>query len=193
VSKGPLIILSGPSGSGKTVVAQRVLEEEGPCLRQSISATTRTRRQSEVDGVHYHFWDRARFEQEITAGAFLEWADVFGSLYGTPKSEVEPYREKGNGVVLVIDVQGAAQVRQQCPDAVSIFLRAPSLEELEKRLRARRSETEASIQRRLTEARRELAQADQYNYQVINADLDQAVAEVRGIIQSLFERAKNAG
>jgi guanylate kinase len=193
VSKGPLIILSGPSGSGKTVVAQRLLEEEGLRLRQSISATTRAPRKSEVGGVHYHFWDREKFEREVKAGAFLEWADVFGSLYGTPKSEVEPYRGKGIGVILVIDVQGAAQVRQQCLDAVSIFLRAPSLEDLETRLRARKSETEAAIQRRLAEARRELEQADQYNYQVINADLDQAVTEVRGIIQSLFERAKNAG
>jgi guanylate kinase len=198
VSKGPLIIFSGPAGSGKTTVVRRVLEKEGSRLRQSVAATTRAARHnaetgvSERDGVDYHFWTRDQFERGIAEGEFLEWADVFGHLYGTPKTEVEPYREQGIGVILVIDVQGAAQVREKCPDAVSIFLRAPGLEDYEQRLRQRNTETEEVIQRRLAGARRELERAGEYDYQVVNDNLDQAVAEVQSIIHSLFERGKNA-
>src|SRR4051794_1735216 len=118
---GPLIILSGPSGSGKSTIVARLLQAADSPLRLSVSATTRPPRPGERDGVHYHFWTRERFQREIEAGGFLEWAEVFGNYYGTPRSEVEPFRARGVGVILDIDVQGAAQVRAQCPDAVSIF------------------------------------------------------------------------
>src|SRR5262245_65284168 len=137
--KGPLIILSGPSGSGKSTIVRRLLASGLP-LRLAVSATTRREREGEQDGVHYHFWTRERFEQEAAAGAFLEWAEVFGNRYGTLRSEVEPYRLRGLGVLLEIDVQGAAAVREKCPDAVSVFLRASSLATYEQRLRDRRSE-----------------------------------------------------
>ncbi len=189
MDKGPLIILSGPSGSGKSTVIRRVLANPDVPLRLSVSVTTRLRRLSEQDGVDYYFWPRERFEQGRKAGEFLEWAEVFGNFYGTPKAEVDAYRERGVGVILEIDVQGAAQVRQAYPQAVSIFLHAASLDlaeelkVLENRLRARHTETEEALQRRLAGARLELARAAEYDYQVINDDLDRAVAEVLRIIK----------
>jgi guanylate kinase len=186
MSKGPLIILSGPSGTGKSTVIRRLLAAHDLPLRLSVSVTTRQPRAGEVDGVDYHFWTRECFEQEIRAGGFLEWAEVFGALYGTLRREVEPVREQGQGVLLEIDVQGAAQVRGHCPEAVSIFLKAPSLETYEQRLRKRHTEREAALQRRLEGARRELARAGEYDHQVVNDDLDRAVVEVEGIIRRQF-------
>src|SRR5262245_42036100 len=114
---GPLIIVSGPAGVGKTTVVNRLLASGDLLLQRSVSATTRTPRPGERDGVDYYFWPRERFEQEAAAGAFLEWAEVHGQLYGTPRRAVEEARQQGVGVVLVIDVQRAAQVRRACPDA----------------------------------------------------------------------------
>ncbi len=183
---GPLIILSGPSGAGKSTVINRLLETSGLPLRQAVTVTTRDRRPGEQDGVHYHFWTRPKFEEELRAGAFLEDAAVFGNLYGTLRREVEPYRAQGMGVILVIDVQGAATVRRKCPDSVSIFLKAPSMEEYERRLRLRHTEDEAAIQRRLTGARREEAQAGAYNHVIVNDTVERTVAELREIIQRSF-------
>jgi guanylate kinase len=187
---GPLFILSGPSGSGKTTVLQKLLQPGGLPLRLSVSATTRPPREGEQDGVHYHFWTRERFEEAIQQGAFLEWALVHGNYYGTLRQEVEPHREREVGVLLDIDVQGAAQVRRRCPDAVSIFLRAPSFEVYEQRLRARRTETEESIQRRLATARRELEHVGEYQYVVINDDLERTVAELRRIVEQQFGKER---
>src|SRR5262245_32854062 len=116
MDKAPLIILSGPSGSGKSTVICGLLAPGDLRLRLSVSVTTRPPRPGERDGVHYYFWTRERFEAERAAGGFLEWAEVHGNCYGTLRREVEPYREQGWGVILDIDVQGAAQVRVQCPD-----------------------------------------------------------------------------
>jgi guanylate kinase len=189
----PLFILSGPSGSGKSTVVCRLMAEQDPPLRQSVSATTRQPRPSERDGVHYHFWTRDRFGAAIKAGELLEWAEVFGNWYGTPRSEVEPYRQKGIGVFLAIDVQGAGQVRQQYADVVTIFLRTSSLEVYEQRLRARGTETEATIQRRLQGARQELERVREYEYVVINDVLDTAVAELRQIVLRHFQGRDHAG
>src|SRR5947199_5185004 len=134
---GPLIILSGPSGSGKSTVIRGLLADPPGPLRLSVSATTRPPRAGEHDGVEYHFWTRERFEQELASGAFLEHASVHGNYYGTLRAEVEPYLHEGRGVILDIDVQGADQVRRKCPEHVSVFLLAPSLEEYERRLRRR--------------------------------------------------------
>jgi len=180
---GPLLILSGPSGSGKTTVIARLLADKTLPLRLSVSVTTRPPRRGEEEGKHYQFWDRARFEREAAAGAFLEWADVFGNLYGTLRSEVEPYRQWGMVVLLEIDVKGWEQVKRRCPDALAIFLRTSSLAEYEARLRERGTESEAAIQKRLEGARVELARAPEYDYQVVNDDLESAVEQVRSIVK----------
>jgi guanylate kinase len=180
----PLIIVSGPSGCGKSTIVRRLLDEKAWPLRLSVSATTRKPRTGEVDGVHYHFWTVERFLQERDAGRFLEWAEVVGNYYGTPADEVTAYRDQG--VLLDIDVQGQAQVKKKCPDAVSIFVRTTHFHTLEERLRKRHTETEEAIQRRLANARIELARADEYDYQVINDDLETALASMRAILGRLF-------
>ena len=188
VKPGPLVILSGPSGSGKSTVIDRVLKCGRWPLRLSVSATTRPRRSGEQDGVHYYFWTPERFDQEVRAGAFLEWAEVHGHRYGTLKREVEPFRQKGEGVILDIDVQGARAVRRQIPEAVLVFLRTSAFETYERRLRERASEDESKIQQRLTTAQKELACASEYDFQVINDDLNVAVDKFQAILCQLFER-----
>ena len=189
----PLIIVSGPSGSGKSTVISRLLADASLSIRLSVSATTRAPRPGEQHGREYHFWTRDRFEQARSRGEFLEWAEVHGNYYGTLRSEVEPYLRQGQVVLLDIDVQGAQQVRATCPDVVTVFLQAPSLEVLEQRLRSRGTEAEASIQRRLANARVELAHAGEYQYQVINENLEYAVAQLRAIVRGHLERDKHAG
>jgi len=186
MGKGPLIILSGPSGSGKSTVLGQLLASGDLPLRLSVSATTRAPRPGERDGVDYHFWDRARFEKELAADGFLESAEVHGNYYGTLRREVEPFRDRGVGAILDIDVQGWRQVRQRCPEVVSIFLRAPSLEAYEQRLRARGTETEASLKRRLDAARAEIAHAQEYDYEVINDDLEMAVRRLRDVVETIL-------
>jgi guanylate kinase len=189
---GLLIILSGPSASGKSSVIRGLLADPPGPLRLSVSATTRAPRTGEQDGVDYHFWTRERFEDQLTAGAFLEHALVHGNYYGTLRSEVGDYVGDGWGVILDIDVQGAEQVRQKCPDHVSVFLRAPSLEAYERRLRGRGTEDEAAIRRRLAAARAELDHAPGYQYQIVNDDLTTATTEFRAIVAREFERRRDA-
>jgi guanylate kinase len=194
MSTAPLIIVSGVSGTGKTTVIHRVLTETPEVrLRLSISATTRAPRRGEVDGRDYHFWTAERFRAALEAGDFFEHALVHGSYYGTLRSEVEPYRLQGVGVLLDVDVQGAQQIRQKIPDAVTVFLRARSMEVYEQRLRGRGTESEEAIVRRLAAAQRELAHAEEYQYQVVNDHLDQAVAELRAIVLRHFEGGNHAG
>jgi guanylate kinase len=190
---GPLIIVSGPSASGKSTLTAALLAERTWPLRLSISATTRPRRPTEIDGVHYHFWSREQFQRECEGGAFLEWAEVHGNWYGTPAREVTPYRAQGIGVILDIDTKGQEQVMRLCPDAVSIFVRTSSMAEYERRLRARGTETEEQIQRRLRAAEAEHARVSAYNYEVINDDLPAALAQLRAIVGPLFERTRDAG
>src|SRR5690242_19119873 len=187
MARAPLIILAGPSGSGKSTIIARLLSERDLPLRLSVSATTRQRRPYEQPGVHYYFWTREQFDQQRQAGAFLEWATVHGEWYGTLRSEVEEYRARGIGVLLDIDVQGAAQVRAHYPDCLSIFIRTSSWEEYEKRLR-KRGENAESIARRLATARRELERMHEFNHVVVNNDLDLAVAQVRQLIEHAFQK-----
>jgi guanylate kinase len=189
----PLIIVSGPSGSGKSTVISRLLAEGDLPLRLSVSATTRSPRPDEKDGVHYYFWTRERFEEALREDAFLEWAQVHGSYYGTLRSEVDPHRRMGKLVILDIDVQGAAQVRRRYRDVVTIFLRSPSMDVDERRLRDRGTEDEAAIQERLATARRELESADEYDYQIVNDDLEQTVEQFRAILKRYLKRDSNAG
>lgn len=187
MTPGPLIIVAGPTGSGKSTLIRRALEVFGPRLRHSVSATTRRPRDGEVDGVHYHFWTRERFQDGIAAGAFLEYATVHGKdYYGTPRSEVEDYRARGVGVILDVDVQGAEQLKRAFPDAVTIFLDTPP-GEYERRLRARKTEAEEAIRRRLETARLEVARAGEFDLRLMNDDLDRAAGELCAVIGRLLE------
>jgi guanylate kinase len=181
----PLIIVSGPSGCGKSTLVRELLRTSSRPLRVSISATTRPERPGEEDGKHYHFWTRERFECELQAEKFLEHAKVHGDhYYGTPRSEVEPYLAQGTGVILVIDVQGAAQVRQNFPNVYSIFIRVPN-DDYRARLDTR-GDSEDAIRRRLQTAQSELARANEYSAQLVNDDLNKAVDELRRLVESQF-------
>jgi guanylate kinase len=187
---GPLIIVSGPSGSGKSTIIRRLLNDETFPLRLSVSVTTRQPRINEQPGVHYHYYTLPEFEDAKGKNEFLEWAEVHGNYYGTLENEVTQYREIiGEGVILDIDVQGAAQVRKRCPDAVSIFVKTSQFETLEKRLRARHTETDQGIEKRLENARIELARANECDHVVINDDLESALAAMRAILGPLFGRS----
>lgn len=174
---GLLVVVSGPSGVGKGTVHERV-RAALPGSRLSVSATTRPPRPGEIDGVHYHFMDTARFEQLIVEDALLEHARYAGHCYGTPHADIRELLAAGHVVVLDIEVQGAVQVRERVPDALLIFLAPPSLKELEARLRGRGTEDDGAVARRLDTARRELAQRDRFDAVVVNDDLDRCVAEV---------------
>lgn len=184
---GRLFVVSAPSGSGKTTVATRLVQAL-PGLRLSRSYTSRPARDGETDGVDYHFVSRARFESLIAASAFLEWADVFGNLYGTSAADTGRALREGTDLVLVIDVQGARQVRRHALPGASIFVLPPSFEALERRLRSRSQDTEAQIRRRLEVARTEMQAVAEYDYVVVNDDLDACVDRVRAIV--LAERSR---
>ena len=183
---GRLVVVSGPSGSGKTTVLKRLFQDPPVPLVSSASATTRPPRPGERDGVDYHFISEEEFALRRQRGEFLECFEVFGrgDWYGTLLSEVTPSLEAGKWVLLEIDVQGALSVMEGYPEAISIFIRPPSLEVLEERLRRRRTETEQAIQRRLQQARDELALAERYRYQVINDEVDRAVHEICHILNT---------
>jgi guanylate kinase len=186
---GPLIVVSGPSGCGKSTVIARLLQETRLPLHVSVSATTRPPRGGEKDGRDYHFWSREHFDEQVRAQAFLEWARVHGHCYGTIRSEVVPFRERGDGVILDIDVQGAEAIRRLFPDNVSVFLRTRSQETYEQRLRSRGTENEEAIKRRLAAASGELERAREYDFEIVNEDLDMAVGQLRDIVEAQFERS----
>ena len=172
-SRGLLFIISAPSGAGKTTLAEQ-LAMQIPQLRLSRSYTSRPARPGEVDGVDYNFVSRERFEAMAAADEFLEWADVFGNLYGTRAADTEALLEAGCDVVLVIDVQGARKVRQRGIETTAIFVMPPSFEVLEQRLRGRSKDSEAAIQRRLQVAREEVASFAEYDFVVVNDEVTAA-------------------
>jgi len=182
-----LIVLSGPSGVGKSTVLRSLVARYRDRLRLSISATTRSPRRGETDGVDYYFLTPEEFSRRRQAGEFLEFCEVFGRghWYGTLLSEVRPSPDDPKWVILDIDVDGAEKVRDKFPDVPTIFLRPSSEAELERRLRARGTESEEAIARRLEVARRELARANQYKYQVVNDTVDRAVEEIGEILKNL--------
>jgi|YNPBryunderm2012_1023409.scaffolds.fasta_scaffold17764_2 guanylate kinase len=189
---GPLVILSGPSGVGKTTLVDRLIGESPLPLRRAVTATTRPPRLGERPEIDYHFWTEDQFQAAIARQEMLEFAKVHGrDWYGTPRSEVDPYRTQGFGVILVIDVQGAEQVRRLYPgDHLSIFLLPPSFDDLQKRLK-QRGESDESIARRLSTARVEMTRANEFDYQLINDDITQAIGTIEGIIHKQFPQGVN--
>jgi guanylate kinase len=185
-------VLAGPSGVGKGAIVARLLAAL-PDLELSISATTRQPRDREDEGRHYHFMDRERFDKTSQAGGFLEWADIFGERYGTPREPIDRALAEGRDVLVEIDVQGARQVKAVEPQAFMVFITPPSLEELERRLRTRGSETERQISRRLAKAADELAAEPEFDVTVVNDDLEVAAREVVEIVDRLRRRTINGG
>ena len=179
--RGLLFIVSAPSGAGKTTLVERLVEQT-PNLKMSRSYTSRHARDGETDGVDYNFVTRERFDAMIGANEFLEWADVFGNLYGTSAADTEHVLESGVDLVLVIDVQGARKVRRRGLETTAIFVMPPSLEVLGQRLRGRSKDSEEAIQRRLTVAREEVAAFREYDFVVVNDELESAVDRLRGIV-----------
>ncbi len=182
-----LFIVSAPSGTGKTTLVERLVRITDR-LRMSRSYTSRPPRADEVHGVDYNFVSRDRFEQMAAAGEFLEWADVFGNLYGTAAADTRRCLDDGDDVVLVIDVQGARKVRARGLEHVGIFVMPPSYEVLERRLRGRSKDVEEAIRRRLEVAREEVSAFSEYDYIVVNDDVDRCVDRLRGIVTA--ERAR---
>jgi len=185
--RGLLFVVSAPSGTGKTTVVERLVQVI-PDLSLSRSYTSRSMRAGEADGIDYNFITRIRFEEMIAAEDFLEWADVFGNLYGTCAADTERDLAAGRDLVLVIDVQGARQVRRRRPGTVGIFVMPPSFAVLEQRLRGRSADPEDAIQRRLQTAREEVAAFTEYDYVIVNDELDACVDRLRAIV--LAERAR---
>jgi guanylate kinase len=178
-----VFIISAPSGSGKSTLVSRLLNEVEN-LTFSVSYTTRAPRGKEIDGQAYHFIDRTEFERRLAEGEFLEFADVFGNYYGTHSSALDIARKAGKDLVLDIDVQGAAQLKKRIPDAVSIFVLAPSRIELEKRLRARSQDKEEVIRRRLADAAKEIRNYSLYDYVLVNNDLNLAAETLKSIVRA---------
>ena len=175
-----LFVIAAPSGAGKTTLVHATVINS-PDLRFSISYTTRLQRSNESDGKDYHFVDRAQFEALRAEGDLLESATVFDNFYGTSRKQVEEILADGHNVVLEIDWQGARQVRESMPECVTIFILPPSLAELERRLRDRRTDSEAVIERRLRDAVSDMGRWDEFDYIIINDDLDQAVASLEAV------------
>lgn len=184
-----LVILAGPSGSGKTTLTRRLLADF-PDLTLSVSYTTRPPRGTEVDGREYHFVDRATFVRMIERGAFLEWADVHGQLYGTSIDAVEAAQRTHRGMVFDIDYQGARQIRARARDVVAVFLLPPSMAELERRLRGRGTDSDEVVARRMHKAAHEIENYALFDYLVVNDSLDRAYDEVRSIV--VAERSRRS-
>lgn len=184
---GMLLVVSGPSGVGKGTIVKRIMEND-PSIVFSVSATTRAPREGEVNHRDYHFVTEAEYDELVARDAFLEHAEVHGHRYGTLKSEVEKRIADGQNVLLDIDTQGALQVMEKAPDAVSVFILPPSFQELERRLRGRQTETEADILRRLANARAEVKLLPRYTYALVNDDLDQACRTLEHIVRAEKQR-----
>jgi len=182
VRRGLMLVLSSPSGAGKTTISRKLLDLE-PDLVMSVSATTRPRRPSEVDGVDYRFIDDVAFDEMVKRDAFLEHAEVFGHRYGTPRALVEQVLGKGRDMLFDIDWQGTRQIAARMrDDLITVFVLPPSKAELERRLRARQQDSDAVVQGRMAKANAEIAHWDEYDYVVVNADVQDSVATVRAIL-----------
>lgn len=180
---GRLVVLSGPSGVGKDTLI-RAWAARNPRVVRIVTTTTREPRDGEVEGVDYHFVSTEEFRELADSGAFLEFKNVHGNWYGSPKADVEKHLAEGRIAVLNVDVQGALSVMERRPDALSVFVHPPSLEELERRIRRRGLDSEEAIQRRLENARGEIEQAARYSFQLVNDDLAKAVDELESLLSA---------
>ncbi len=183
MSKGILIVFSGPSGAGKDTILYDVLERD-KTLQKSVSLTTREKREDETEGVDYYFTSLKEFKDKLDNGEILEYAQYGQNFYGTPKAPVDKWLNDGKTVILKIEVQGAANIKELYPESVSIFLLPPSIEELENRLRARETDSQEDILRRMTIAEDEFRRSVNYDYIVINNKVDEAVNDVLSIIRA---------
>ena len=190
MNKGLLIVVSAPSGCGKGTILSEVLKDDR--FYYSVSATTRSPRLGEVNGVTYHFITKQDFEERIKNNAMLEYAEYCSNYYGTPKKEIDEMREQGKNVILEIEVQGAMKVREICPDAVFIFVLPPSVAELERRLKKRATETDDVIAQRVSQARSEIELARKYDYVVVNAALEDAINDFKAVIKAEELKVSNA-
>lgn len=181
MKKGLLIVLSGPSGVGKGTIRELFIHKAELNIAFSISMTTRKQRENEIDGVHYRFVSEQRFKQAIENDELLEYAQFVGNFYGTPLADVEKLRNEGKNVLLEIEVQGALQIKDRCPDALMIFVVPPSIEELRRRILNRKTESEEVIQQRLSKAQSEMDLTGQYKYVVCNDD-PQLAADIISVI-----------
>jgi len=178
-----LILLSAPSGAGKTTIAHAILDKHPADVMFSVSATTRTQRPGERDGIDYYFVTREKFEELISSGALIEYEEIFGNYYGTPTSEVERAKAMGKRLIFDIDVKGGISIRRKFPnESLLIFIAPPSFDILEQRLRARKTESNETVVRRLDRAAMEMEMAKEYDKVVVNDNLDRAIAEVESII-----------
>jgi len=189
--RGRLIVVSGPSGAGKSTLIKASLEAV-PDLAYSVSATTRSPRPGEEDGSDYIFLTREEFERWISEGRFLEWAEYSGNLYGTPEQKVEEFMDAGKSVILEIELQGARQVKKKRPDAVMVFVRAPSLEETRRRLTGRATETEEAMESRLATAVGEVAALEEFDHEVVNGDRERAMSDMVEKMESIVRGGKSA-
>lgn len=180
-NRGILIVISGPSGAGKGTICKALLEKHDN-IYISVSATTRAPRAGEVEGVNYYFLTKEAFEEKVNNNGFLEYANVHGNFYGTPKVNVEKMLDEGKDVILEIDIQGALQVKENFKEGVFIFILPPSMEELKQRIIKRGSETEESLMTRFKNAYKEINYVSKYNYAVVNDKLEVAVSKVEAII-----------
>ena len=188
--RGMILILSSPSGAGKTTLTRMLMQDHALDLTLSVSVTTRPRRSSEVDGIHYRFIDRREFERMRKGGDLLEWAEVHGNAYGTPREPVEKVLAQGRDMLFDVDWQGARQVRERLGDSVvSIFVLPPSLRELRARLERRAEDSAASIDTRLEAARQEIGRWRSYQYVIVNNDLQRAYRDVLAIVAAERLRA----
>lgn len=184
--KGKLFVISGPSGVGKDTLAAEILKAMPECERV-VTTTTRSPREGEIDGISYRFISAGEFDKRIGEDGFLEWANVHGNRYGSPKRSVIQGLGQGKSLILTVDVQGARQIKEKMGEAVTIFIAPPSLKELEKRLTSRSTENAGEIAGRLDAAREELEHVDMYDFAVVNADVKQTAGELIEIIKSQLD------
>ncbi|RQD70332.1 MAG: guanylate kinase [Tindallia sp. MSAO_Bac2] len=181
--KGLLMVISGPSGTGKGTLVKHLLKRNNK-IQLSVSATTRKPRPGEVDGVNYFFLNKNEFEEKLTHGEFLEHAEVYGNYYGTPKAFVENQLNRGHNVLLEIDIVGAMQIRKKFKEAVFLFIIPPSLEELQRRIENRGTETPEQMTKRMDSALEEIRELEQYDYVILNDDIDKATGLIESIVKA---------